>query len=650
MAYHDTNSSARRPRTSPSPKSSTGGFGRMFSSLKSRAAALVSPSPSPAFPSSSYLDSDAKSKRVSQRPHTAPSKRTTSSHPASAAASLRKHGLANNPRPPVIRASRPSHVPRPSLSSTSSASSFTSAVSSFTPSSASSSTSSSPSPSPTPSSSKHYDIHPNSVSPSHKLHDEQIIHLQDQISLLQSAVGSHLQRVSVISEEEDTAITISALDLHDSDSESTYSTDSVLSTPMDIFQPAKRSSVLLALYPSASRPTTAEKKELYDPFAKGSIRIVPALPTIPSKGAIAKSRPSSGAFPLSDVPAFDQVIGHEHELLLSPNIPSPPPPSIATEPGSRSSKRSSIVTLGVPSIPPPVSALPSLPTVDDELYRERNGRHLTRKVMASESDAEADIPPPPPKTSREQATKDWTLTLGALEYYMDMHDPIDRPAHPAPPTLPPKDCQVSSYLDMSAPSNTNSASASIRSSRSRSKSRGRGEKISLASTPITHSPPLPQPEFDSFVYESPRPAPLPPPLSLTAALALPPSPAPSSRRATPSPAPSARSYATPSLCPSSRSSMRTRGHRQTASQSTVTSSMSSTTVRSYHMPSNHAYVYPSTSQHHNRSPSHLSNNSSIIYPASSTTTTQRIGKRTSRLLNISTRKEKDVATSTSGWF
>ncbi|KAL4260795.1 hypothetical protein AB1N83_008921 [Pleurotus pulmonarius] len=649
MAYHDTSSSTRRPRTSPSPKSSSGGFGRMFSSLKSRAAALVSPFPSPAFPSSSYLDSDVKSKRISQRPHTAPSKRTTSSHSASTAASLRKHGLANNPRPPVIRASRPSHEPRPSLSSTSSASSFTSAVSSFTPSSSSSSTSSSPSPSPTPSSSKHYNIHPDNILASHKLHDEQIMHLQDQISVLQCAVGSHLQRVSVISEEEETAITISALDLHDSDSESTYSTDSVLSTPMDIFQPAKRSSVLLALYPSSSRPTTAEKKELYDPFAKGSVRIVPALPTIPSKGAIAKSRPPSGAFALSDVPAFDQVMEREDELLLSPDIPSLPPPSIAAESGSRSTKRSSIVTLGVPSIPPPVSALPTLPTVDDELYKERNGRHLTRKVMASESDAEADIPLPPPKTSREQATKDWTLTLGALEYYMDMHDPIDRPAHPAPPTLPPKDCQVSSYLDMSASSNTNSASPSIRSSRSRSKSRGRGEKISLATTPITHSPPLPQPEFDSYVYESPRPAPLPPPLSLTAALALPPSPAPSSHRATPSPAPSSRSYATPSLCPSSRSSMRTRGRRQTASQSTVTSSMTSATVRSYHMPSNHAYVYPSTNQHHNRSPSHLSNNSSIIYPTSSTAT-QKIGKRTSRLLNISTRKEKDVSTSTSGWF
>ncbi|KAG9223348.1 hypothetical protein PLEOSDRAFT_1111179 [Pleurotus ostreatus PC15] len=647
MAYNDSSSSSRRPRTSPSPKSSSGGFGRMFSSLKSRAAALVSPSPSPAFPSSSCQDSDVKSKRISQRPHTAPSKRTAYSHSSSTVASLRKHGLANNPRPPVIRTSRPSHEPRPSLSSTSSASSFTSAVSSFPPSSSSSSTSSSPSPSPTPSSSKRYNIHPDNVSPSHKLHDEQIMHLQDQISVLQCAVGSHLQRISVISEE-DAAITISALDLHDSDSESTYSTDSVLSTPMDVFQPAKRSSVLLALYPSSSRPTTAEKKELYDPFAKGSIRVVPALPTIPSKGAVAKSRPSSGAFVVSNVPVFDQVI--EHELLLSPDVPSLPP-SIATEPGSRSSKRSSIATLGTSSNPPPVSALPLLPTVDDELYRERNGRHLTRKVMASESDAEADVPPPPPKTSREQATKDWTLTLGALEYYMDMHDPIDRPAHPAPPTLPPKETQVSSYLDMSTSSNVNSASASIRSARSRSKSRGRGEKISLATTPITHSPPLPQPEFDSFVYESPRPAPLPPPLSLTAALALPPSPAPSSRRTTPSPAPSSHSYATPSLCPSSHSSMRTRGHRQTASQSTVTSSMSSATVRSYHMPSNHAYVYPATNQHqhHHRSPSHLSNNSSIIYPTSSTTT-QKIGKRTSRLLNISTRKEKDVSTSTSGWF
>ncbi|KAJ8509548.1 hypothetical protein ONZ45_g8284 [Pleurotus djamor] len=269
MSHYTLRSQSRRPRTSPSNDDSSGGIAKMFSSLKKKAAALVSTSPSPSFPSSplpptsSHVRSTKRHSR-DRRPHTAPSHRPNTS-------SSRKHGLANHPRPPAIRPVTPrrdSSASTTSTTSTTSSTSDTSFDSSLSSSSIETPTSS-PSPSPIPSSSK---------ARLDRVHSEQISHLQDQISALLNAISplphAHIQRVSIIPEETESG----NLTLIDSDSESTYSTDSLvpISSEQLHSQAAKRSSVLLALYPS-SRPSTSEKKDC-DPFAKDTVQVVHAFP------------------------------------------------------------------------------------------------------------------------------------------------------------------------------------------------------------------------------------------------------------------------------------------------------------------------------------------------------------------------------------
>ncbi|KAF9490418.1 hypothetical protein BDN71DRAFT_1454274 [Pleurotus eryngii] len=557
MPYHAT--SSRRPHTSPSSSSPTK-FMKVFSSIKKKAVALVSPSPSPSFPvappvSHRYnLDHASKDYRPGSSLHR---KRSPPYIPPNAE-SMRKHGLANFPRPPRFP---PVNAHTPS-SSTSSASSFATASSRISP---------SPSPSPTLVSSKRryrkqppgLDVDLCLVSDTHRPlspEQQQIAHLQDQITALQRALSPPpLHTIAAIPEEQsgtDSDSMCSAdyalLPTHRRSTQSVYM--------KGLIEPARRSSVALALN-SSSRPSSSdsnkssrsrgkstildekrsdpvvEEREVYDPFAKDTVEIVHALPTfctsVSARGN--RSRPSSGAFTISNVSntARDLLLSPITEISVIPlpdgdssSSPSPSPSFPISIPSPKSTKRNSVVSLGQSTIPPPSFPLPMLPSMAP-----------TSSPLMSSYSAFLPLNDDEPIVNDESSKGDeWTLDLGALNRRVKIHgSPKDKEAKsvveaeeavdwtlriptPTYSYSPPTHRRKESYLDMTDPEQWPSPPASpppsirapsVRSVRSRSKSRTRinGDGWSYDS-PRAAAPPLPSfsPSLVSLACPTPPPS------------------------------------------------------------------------------------------------------------------------------------------------
>ncbi|KAG9223334.1 hypothetical protein CCMSSC00406_0008938 [Pleurotus cornucopiae] len=572
MPYHAT--SSRRPHTSPSSSSPTK-FMKVFSSIKKKAVALVSPSPSPSFPiappvSHRYnLDHASKGYRPGSSLHR---KRSPPYIPPNAE-SMRKHGLANFPRPPRFPPAL-GHTPS---SSTSSASSFATASSSISP---------SPSTSTTLVSSKRryrkqppgLDVDLCLVSDIHRPlspEQQQIAHLQDQITALQRALSPPPHHTIAAIPEEQSGTDSDSMCSADYTLLPTHRRSTQSAYIKGLVEPARRSSVILALN-SSSRPSSSdsnkssrsrgkstildekrsdpvvEEREVYDPFAKDTVEIVHALPTfctsVSARGnvrsilpllermltiiVLQRSRPSSGAFTISN------VSNTARDLLLSPIteisvIPLPDGDSSSSSssspislPSSKSTKRNSVVSLGQSTIPPPSFPLPMLPSMAP----------TSSPLMSSYSTF---LPPndDEPVVHDESKGDEWTLDLGALNRPVNMHgspkdeeakplvegaeEAVDWTLHIPTPTYSyssPTHRRKESYLDMTDPEQWPSPPASpppsirapsVRSVRSRSKSRTRVNGDGWAyDSPRAAAPPLPSlsPSFVSLPRSTPPPS------------------------------------------------------------------------------------------------------------------------------------------------